>query len=88
MSLPDAFAFALAHTRGWPLLTGDGGLRRCAQAAQLEVHDVLWLFDELEQAGACAAADLHAGLTRVTGHPRCRFPKAEVARRLHRWAQG
>lgn len=87
LSLPDAFAFALAQARGWPLLTGDGGLRRLAEAAQLEVHGVLWLFDELERVGACAVADLHAGLTRVSGHPRCRLPQSEITRRLSRWAQ-
>lgn len=88
LSLPDAFAFALAQGRGWELLTGDGGLRRWAEAEQVTVHGVLWVFDELERHEACGLDELHQGLTRLVGHPRCRLPKPEVNRRLQRWAQG
>lgn len=85
LSLPDAFAFALGQGRGWELLTGDGGLRRWAEAAQVTVHGVLWVFDELERHAACAPGELHQGLSGLAGHPRCRLPRAEVNRRLQRW---
>ena len=35
LSLPDAFAYALASTRGWTLLTGDGELRTLAKAQRV-----------------------------------------------------
>jgi hypothetical protein len=37
----DTFAFAIAESRGWGLLTGDGTLRKLASAEQLDMHGVL-----------------------------------------------
>lgn len=88
LSLPDTFAFALAHTRQWTLLTGDAGLRRAAEAHQLDVHGVLWIFDRLEGDGACAREVLHEALTKTSNHPRCRLPRVEIARRLARYRGG
>lgn len=34
LSLPDAFAYALASQRGWTLLTGDGETARCRPGAR------------------------------------------------------
>src|SRR5229473_8031116 len=45
LSLPDAFAYALASARGWTLLTGDGELRALAQAQQVPFFGVLWILD-------------------------------------------
>ena len=85
LSLADTFAFALAQARRWTLLTGDAGLRRAAEAHQLEVHGALWVFDQLEASRTCAAQVLDEALTRTTSHPRCRLPRTEVARRLARY---
>src|SRR5580700_7296939 len=43
LSLPDAYAYVLAHGRGWTLLTGDGELRALADAQDVPVHGVLWV---------------------------------------------
>ena len=46
LSTADTFAFAIAESRGWPLLTGDGGLRRLAVECRMEFHGVLWICDQ------------------------------------------
>src|SRR5688572_6789535 len=45
LSLPDAFALALAKTGGHVLLAGDGSLRQQADLEHVEVHGVLWILD-------------------------------------------
>lgn len=88
LSLPDTFAFALAQSRRWTLLTGDAGLRRAAEAHQLEVHGALWVFDQLEAGRICEIDALHHALTQTSSHPRCRLPRPEIARRLARYRAG
>ncbi len=85
LSLPDTFAFALAQSRNWTLLTGDAGLRRAAEAHQLDVHGALWVYDQLEAGRICEPDVLHEALTKTSGHPRCRLPRLEIARRLARY---
>lgn len=85
LSGPDAFAFAIAQSRAWTLLTGDGALRRVGEGAGLEIHGVLWLMDRLEAEAGVVAGVLHNALSAISGHPRCRLPKAEVGRRLARY---
>ena len=86
LSTPDTFAFAIAEGRGWPLLTGDGGLRRLAGESQLEFHGVLWICDQFEDGDHVPMLRLHAGLTALSSHPRCRLPMAAVQERLARYA--
>jgi hypothetical protein len=88
LSLPDTFAFALAHARQWTLLTGDAGLRRAAEAHQVDVHGALWILDKLEADGVCGHDVLDVALTKTSSHPRCRLPRTEVARRLARYRAG
>jgi hypothetical protein len=45
LSLPDAFAYALASVRAWTLLTGDGELRTLAAAQGVPFFGVLWVLD-------------------------------------------
>jgi hypothetical protein len=86
LSTPDTFAFAIAEGRRWPLLTGDGGLRRLAAESQIAFHGVLWICDQFEGGQHVPIPQLHAGLTAIFAHPRCRLPAAEVRRRLERYA--
>lgn len=81
LSLPDAFALALAKSGDYTLLAGDGSLRALAEAERVECHGVLWVFDQLEAAGVQAPSQLLAALTRIAEHPRCRLPKDEIKRR-------
>ncbi len=85
LSTPDTFAFAIAESRGWPLLTGDGGLRRLAVEQKIEIHGVLWLCDRFEEGRHILPDRLHAGLTAISSHPRCRLPVGEVRQRLGRY---
>jgi hypothetical protein len=85
LSGPDAFAYAIAQARAWTLLTGDGALRRAAEGAGLETHGVLWVMDQLEDAIGLDRDILHAALSAISAHPRCRLPRAEIGRRLGRY---
>lgn len=87
LSTPDTFAFAIAEGRQWPLLTGDGGLRRLAAECHVAFHGVLWICDQLETGSHVPLPRLHAGLTALSSHPRCRLPAAEVRQRLGRYAE-
>lgn len=85
LSAPDTFAFALAESRGWGLLTGDGTLRALAATKEVEMHGVLWVFDQLADGNHVGPDRLHGGLTTLSAHPRCRLPTAEVRHRLARF---
>jgi hypothetical protein len=82
LSLPDAYAIALARSRTWTLLTGDGELRGLAKQYEVEMHGVLWVFDQLFQLEVLDGSTLVTGLTAASKHPRCRLPKADVQARL------
>ena len=82
LSTPDTFAFALAQARRWTLLTGDRALRDLCVEQGVKMHGVLWVISELNQVGVTDAGVLHAALTAIHAHPRCRLPTAEVRRTL------
>lgn len=85
LSVPDTFAFALAESRTWTLLTGDGTLRTLANTEQITMHGVLWLFDQMADGSHVVFDRLHGGLTQLFAHPRCRLPANEVRQRLTRF---
>jgi hypothetical protein len=85
LSLPDAFAYALASSRGWWLLTGDGELRELARAEHVTFHGVLWVLDNLFDARIVETALLVSGLEAIAAHPRCRLPRADIQSRLERY---
>ena len=82
LSLPDAFALSLAKTNGFVLLTGDKALRQLADAEDVGCHGVLWVLEEMHVRTVRSPQDLHAGLTTVGYHPRCRLPKRDITRLL------
>lgn len=82
LSLPDAYAYTLAHSRKWTLLTGDGELRAVAERQKVESHGVLWVFDRLHETKVVERRLLVTGLETISNHPRCRLPRAEVVVRL------
>ncbi|MEE4210450.1 MAG: hypothetical protein V2I43_14445 [Parvularcula sp.] len=87
LSLPDTFAFALAESRAWTLLTGDGTLRELAVTEQIAIHGVLWLIDQMADGNHVAFERLHGGLSQLFAHPRCRLPAKEVNHRLIRFSE-
>ena len=88
LSTPDTFAFSLAETRRWTLLTGDGALRDLCVERGVEMHGVLWVIAELDRIGATDAMVLHAALTTIHAHPRCRLPGGDVRRLLSVLSRG
>ena len=82
LSLPDSFALALAKTKSWTLLSGDGGLRELAAEERIPCHGVLWLIDRMFKEGVEDGNKLCAGLRAIAAHPRCRLPKAEIHKRI------
>lgn len=87
LSTADTFAFAIAEGRRWTLLTGDGGLRRLSAERQVAFHGVLWICDQFEEGLHVPLPRLHASLTALSSHPRCRLPMAEVRQRLDRYVR-
>lgn len=85
LSLPDAYAYALASARGWILLTGDGELRTLADANKITFRGVLWVLDQLFECEAVTGEVLAAGLELIAAHPRCRLPRAEIQVRIERY---
>ena len=85
LSLPDAFALALAATNGWTLLTGDRALRALAVEEGIECHGALWLIDRIFEADVVNPDILCAGLRAIRNHPRCRLPKTEIEKRIVRY---
>jgi len=85
LSVPDAFAFALAQERKWILLTGDRQLRGLAVSEGVDCHGTLWLLDRIEEEAFIEVQRLHDGLQAISNHPRCRLPKSEISIRLHRY---
>jgi hypothetical protein len=88
LSLPDAFAYALASSRGWRLLTGDGELRALARAERITFHGVLWILDNLFDGRIVKAEIIVTGLEAVAAHPRCRLPRGDIQSRLERYRRG
>ena len=82
LSLPDSFALALAKFRAWTLLSGDGDLRELATEEKVACHGVLWLIDRLFEEGVEDGNRLCTGLRAIAAHPRCRWPKAEIHKRI------
>ena len=87
LSLPDSFALALAESRRWTLLTGDGALRALALALNVSCHGVLWILDEIHREGVASPDKLVSGLTAIRDHPRCRLPREEVDLRLRHYSE-
>jgi hypothetical protein len=86
LSIPDCAAYVGALREDHILMTGDGLLRQHATATNVDHHGVLWLLDRLNISGAASTQELHAGLTIIAGHPRCRLPRDELQARLNTWA--
>ncbi|WP_386077502.1 hypothetical protein ACFIOZ_11165 [Vreelandella sp. F11] len=83
-SLADVSCYFLARERRWPLLTGDGALRKSGQQGQLEVRGVLWILDELERHALLSTQQLADALDSMLKGG-ARLPETECRKRLNRW---
>ena len=82
LSLVDCFALALAHHQGYTLLTEDRRMRSCALEEGIQIHDVLWLVDEMHRAAILTRSQVVVALEAMLSDHRCPIPKQELARRL------
>ena len=84
LSIPDCSVCYFARKHKVPMLTGDRRLRRYAEQQSIEVHGILFIFDELVRHGIIAAsmaADRLEELFAINA----RLPKAEIRDRINRW---
>lgn len=85
LKLNDCFALSLAEdTKDRILLTGDGLLRRIAEANGIEARGELWITDELETHGIVAPARLLDALRLFQQDALVFLPKDEILRRIRR----
>ena len=82
LSLSDIFAFVLAKTNSWILLTGDSALREISNEEKVNCHGVFWLLDHLHDNCVTDKDSLYQGLQIIAEHPRCRLPKVEIRNQL------
>mgnify|MGYP001793336177 CR=1 FL=1 len=87
LSLPDCFALSCATRADHALVTGDRILRGEAIARLGTVYGLLWILDQMAASGSVSTALLYEGLARISSHPRCRLPHADVRARLNAWAE-
>jgi predicted nucleic acid-binding protein len=86
LSLPDCFALSCATRTDHALVTGDKILRTEAMARLGNVYGLLWMLDQMAASGSAPITLLYEGLARISAHPRCRLPQAELRARLSSWA--
>lgn len=84
LSIPDCSVCYFARKHNVPMLTGDRRLRRYAEEQSIEVHGILFIFDELVRhdiISTSMAADRLEELFAINA----RLPKAEIRERINRW---
>lgn len=86
LSIPDCAVCYFARKHQVPMLTGDRRLRRYAEQQSIEVHGILFMFDEFVKHGIVSttiAADRLEELFTLNA----RLPKSEIRDRLRRWRE-
>ena len=80
LSLVDCFA--LAHHRGYTLLTEDRHMRTFALEEGIQHHDLLWIIDQMHRAAILTTSQVVAAPGAMLADPRSPVPEQELARRL------
>lgn len=84
LSIPDCSVCYYARKHRVPMLTGDRRLRLYAERQSIEVHGVLFVFDELVRhdiLSPCIAADRLEALQALN----TRLPRSQIITRLEKW---
>jgi hypothetical protein len=87
LSVPDAFALALAKGGGHILVCADRALKELAEAESVECHGLFWIFDQIVDAGLLSAKRARVALQTIASHPRSRLPKDTVATYLAKFSK-
>lgn len=85
VSLEDASALYLAVREKGVLLTGDNDLRKAAENRKIEVHGLLWIFDELVTRGRVLQSVAAERLEKLCSQGTCRLPKQDCNQRIKKW---
>lgn len=83
-SLADVSCYFLAKKSGYPLLTGDGQLRKQAAKDGLKVHGALWLLDRLIETKLVSNREAAVGLKAMLDAG-ARLPRHECNVRQEAW---
>ncbi len=83
-SLADVSCYFLAQQTGYPLLTGDGKLRKQANKDGIQVFGVLWLLDQLVAHALIPSTRAAEALEAMLLHG-ARLPQAECHHRMQEW---
>ncbi|MBD5339809.1 MAG: PIN domain-containing protein [Bacteroides sp.] len=86
ISIPDCSVCYYARKHTATLLTGDRQLRRYAEASNVSVRGVLFIFDELV-ANNVIPSQLAATKLRELVAINVRLPKAEIEKRINNWSK-
>ena len=84
-SAADCAAWLYAKEENAILLTGDANLRKSAEADNVEVHGVIFVFDELVKSGIVTPRIAAERLAMLSGI-NTRLPMREIDRRLALWS--
>lgn len=84
LSIPDCSVCYYARKHNVPMLTGDRRLRKYAEAQDIEVHGILFLFEEMVRFGVVSHAKAAAKLEELM-QLNARLPKSEISHRICLW---
>ena len=88
LSLADSSALALAHSRGWDLLTENRVVRSFGSAECITHRGVLWLIDQMSGAGTLSGARLMTVLHSMQDDPRCPVANHDLATYIRKLRKG
>jgi predicted nucleic acid-binding protein len=84
LSIQDCSVLITAKEQNALILTGDNHLRKTANTYQIEVHGILWIFDELIDKGFISFKLAYIKLTELLSFNK-RLPINECNLRLKKW---
>ena len=87
LSVPDGIAFVVAAERpGCIMLTADKRLRERAESARIESHGVLWVVDQIAQAGLASSKEILSALRNWRDDLLVRLPHHELEAMIERFS--
>jgi len=81
LSISDCSIFKLAMDIRAMLLTGDKPLKQFSELSNIEVHGIIWLIDQMKDAGIIDHVEYREKLKELKGLSK-RLPSGEIDRRL------
>lgn len=84
LSIPDCSVCYYAKKHHVPMLTGDRRLRKYAESQAIEVHGILFLFDEMVKFGV-VDPNMAAVKLEELMQLNARLPKSEISQRICLW---